>query len=542
MSSGKKYRKGDTKHGDKNGTKKRTNRKFSCKQKPKHHECNGVWTIFEDPSRKCGYEWRVRWAPCREEEAIQFMEKEHGHIFNPRPRNKSKPRPVTVYSRKKHPKMHKFFFYSDPMPSQNHEPAKVASGKHHTRAPAADRHQNRNQHQQAQPDRVSDEHAAMLLHMLQQDSGAQPVTDPRVEAWVAKHPAPDMVMPPDQRRVPHEGMTPNPGMTFDQNMAPPQGMAGAQHMASAPVMPLPQEAIPDGQQHGCRRRKSRREPEPGSGQDPQPRPMMPPGPSMPAGMVSPTGMAGPPGMPPAQGPHGGRRRGHSRGPSGQSNFEQTPMSPVDMPPPRTFSECMAIMEEEAMAARLEDCQVNGDVLPAGAPPMPPPMNPMMPAYPSRNMPMRQGPQQAPGMPPTPPTPGTSMPPLTMPVTSAQNMALRPAGQAVLGMSGPPDMQLPMGPSGPPPQNMTLRQPRPQPRNPGILSRAPGAAGTPGAQAMAMGPPPGALSTTPGMPRDARMKPPPMSMPPFPGTGPGTPASLDLAMAPPPPVPTPPYLG
>lgn len=637
-------------------TEKRTYGKFSCLAEPKHEECDGVWTIFHNTSRKCGYEWKVKWAACREERAIEFMKTEHGHTYNPNPPNENDSKPVVLYSKKK-PHLVRFVYGIDSRPNQKHRPAKVASRKHHPQAQAADRQQS--QHHQAQPPRVSTADGERFLHRLQQDSRGQQRNDPRVEEWVAKHEAPEMAMPSDQSRVWHE------------DTAPPPGMARAQDMAAAPVMPPPQEAIPDGQQpkrrhhrskhrpkpeqapspsammspdasagptrppavlpapvihpprapsdgqrQGRRRHKSRRGHEPQLEHHPQEYPTMSPG----GTVVLPTGMSMPvpPPMPSDQGLMDGQQhQSHRLGLSGHFNLDQTPLSPADLLSPPTMRESMAVMAEEAMSAPAEEPQARGMAIAPRMPNMPSPMNPVMSAPPTRNMPMRQRPQHVPGMSPAPPTIGTSMSPPTMPVTSTQNTALSPAGQAPSGMSGPPNMRLPVaasqaegivtapgmtsmppptiptmtarsttqniaqlpgpqpgpgmspappaagmyrpprtqlspmeapqaegittaaGPSGPPPQNPPLRQPRPQPTKPGVLLQAAGAAGTPGAQAMTLRRLPGELSSTPGMPPNPSMQPPPMSMPPFPGTGPGTPASMELAAAPPPPVPTPP---
>lgn len=691
MSSKKKTRRGETKHEDEKVIKKKIYRKFPCLRRPKHDECNGVWTIFHNTSREYGYEWKVKWAACRLVEAIEFMKTEHGHTYNPDSPNENGTKPMRKYSRKKHPHLYRFVYAGDPRETQKHKPAKVASGTHHTQARAADHHQN--QHHRAQPPRASGAHAAMLLHMLQQDSGGQRVNDPRVEAWLAGHEAPRMAMPSEQSRFSHEGMVPNPGVAFDQDMAPPRGMAGAQNMGGAPVMPSPQdtpgkqqpqrrhhssrhghnpdhsghghkhqrhrsrqeanheqgpqpsapmapmpapvpvpapapppvmyppEAPSDRQRHRRRRHNSSREPEHELRQDTQPHPTMAPGPPMmPPGMDSPRGVPVPPAVPSAQVAHSGQHQHHRRRPSVHSSHHQNPPSPADMTPPRTMRECMAVMAEEAMSAPPappEDPQAGGMVIAPSMYDMPLRMDQTMSAPPTQNMPMRQGPQQVPGMSLAPPASGTFLPVPRMPVASTQNIALCPAGQAVLEMSGPPRMQLPMGPpqaegifttpgttnappptkatmttrsttqnigprpgqqpgpvmspapptagmygpremqfspvgthqaggittaagaSGRLPQNPPLRQPRPQPTNPGMLLRSAGAAGTPGSQAMALRPPPGALSTMPETPPNPSMQPPPASMPPFPGTGPGKPASMDLAVAPPPPAPTPP---
>lgn len=567
--------------------------KFSCPSTPKHRECNGLWTTFKNSSREGGYEWKVRWAACQQDEAIKFMKQQHGHTYDPDSPNENGPRPKKKYSKKKYPNMHRFFF-SDQIPSKKHRPAKAASGKHHTRAPAADCHQN--QYHQAQRPRRPPVDGAVLLNAFQRDSTANQGNNQRVEAWMAEHEVPETAIPSDQSRVPGDGMAPNPGMAFDQDMAPPQSIAGAQNLAAAPMIPLPQEAalgrqqqrdrhrgsshrsksdhsgqhhrrhrdrvgqepnpeqvpqsstmmspdawaspvgppavpsVPvmyppqdpsDGQRHRRRRHKSTREPESGLEQYPQP------GTSMPVGMVSPTGVPVPPVMPPAQGVMGRQQHQRQRrGPSGDSSHQQSPLSPLDMPPPLTMRECMAVLAEEAVSTPAEEPQDGGMVTDPRMSSMPPPMNPMMSAPPTRNMPMRQGPQPGPGMSPAPPAAGMYAPPSTQ---------LPPTGAPQAG-----GITTAAGPSRPPSQNLPLRQPRPQPTNPGMLLRAAGAAGTPGAQAMALRPAPGALSATPGMPANLSMQPPPTSMPPFPGTGPGTPASLDLARAPPPPAPTPPF--
>lgn len=525
--------------------------KFECPKRPPHHKCKDILRQHRLVTRHGSK--MIKWAPCREPEAIEFMKTEYNYnyiSYHVEDRGKSK-------HSKSHDKRPSTKQSTPPGPSLNQ--------------------QNLDAFQEAidQQDELEQEAAARQQNQHPQQFPAKakympPVNQGHIRDWMGGH------------------IDSSQGMGSGQGMVPPQGThaAGAQNMAAAPVMPSPQEAMPggqqqkhrhhksshrpkhehggqhhrhhrdrasqepnpeqglhpsaimspdaseglvgtqpvlqapvmyppqapsDGQRHRRRHHKSNREPESGPEQYPQP------GPSMPV----------PPGMPSAQDVVGGQQlQHHRREPSVYYSHHHTPLSPADMPPPPTMRECMAVLAEEAMSAPAEEPQVGGMVTDPRMSSMPPPMNPMMSAPPTRNTPMRHGPQPGPGMSPAPPAAGMYGP---------RSTQLPPTGAPQAG-----GITTAAGPSRPPSQNLPLRQPRPQPTNPGMFLRSAGAAGTPGAQAMALRPAPGALSATPGMPLNPSMQPPPTSMPPFPGTGPGTPASLDLARAPPPPAPTPPF--
>ncbi|KAI7778876.1 hypothetical protein LA080_001567 [Diaporthe eres] len=550
--------------------------KFECSRDPPHKDCKGTYRQHRVSTGRGSR--MIKWAPCREAEAIEFMKTELHHTY--------KSCHVENHGKSKHRKSH-----DKEHPAEQSTPSGPSLNQ-----------QNLDAMQEAidQEDTLEEEATTRQQNQYQQQFPTKakymtPFNQGCVRDWM------------DER------IYSNQGKDSSQGMMSPQGTyaAGAQNTTAAPVIQSPQTPT-EGQRRRSRRHRSRREPESGPEQYPQP------GPSMRVSMVSPTAMPVPPLPPSDQGVMDRQQRQlHHREPSVHSSHQQTPLSPDDMPPPPTMRQCMEVMAEEAMSAPLDDSQAGGMVTAPSVCNMPLRMNQMMCAPPPQNMPMRQGPQQVPGMSLAPPAPGTSLPPPTMPVASTQNIALCPAGQAVLEMSGPPRMQLPMGPpqaegifttpgttnappptkatmttrsttqnigprpgqqpgpgtspapptagmygtretqlppmgtpqaggitiaagpSGRLPQNPPLRQPRPQLTNPGMLLRSAGAAGMPGSQAMAPRPPPGVLSTMPETPPNPSMQPPPASMPPFPGTGPGTPASLDLAVAPPPPAPTPP---
>lgn len=335
------------------------------------------------------------------------------------------------------------------------------------------------------------------------------------------------VMPPaedtygGQQQMRHHGIPQYEHMPQPSATMPPPETLVAPAVQTAPVMSS-HHAPSDRKRHGHRRHdNSSREPGAGHGQDPQSLSTIPPGSSMPAGVVSPMGMSMSPGMPLAQGAHGGQHQRRHQGPSSVSHHEQAPMSLTAQPPPPTMRESMAVMAEEAM-----------------------------PAHPTQRLALRPGP---------PPPPGMPMPP-GCPHPLTQNLNLRAEVQEASRMPGTQEMQFPMGrpqagtmtiaaadaPAPPHPRNRRRTQrPGQQPPPLGMSSRASvaaaSAAGTPGPQAMAVRPPPGAPSGPPAMCSTSRREPPPISMPPFPGTGPSTPGSMNLARAPPPPVPTPPPL-
>lgn len=312
--------------------------------------------------------------------------------------------------------------------------------------------------------------------------------------------------------MPQYGQMSQPSAT----VPPPGALPMAPAVHTAPVMSS-QHAPSDGKRHGHRRHhKSSHEPGAGPGQDPQPLSTISPGPPMPAGMVSPMGMTGHPEMPSTQYPPDVRQhQRHHRVASVVSYHEQAPLPSTAQPPHRTMRECMASMAEEAMLAN-----------------------------PTQSIALRPGPP----------------PPPECPLPWTQNPILRAESQAASRMPDPRDMQFPMAPpqagtmttaaadapAPPHPQSTrkALRQGQPPPP-PGMSSRASvaaaSAAGTPGPQAIAVRPSPGALSGPPVMCSNLRRQPPPTSMPPFPGTCPPTPGSMDMARDPPPPVPTPPPL-
>lgn len=382
MPSKTKHRKGHVKDKVEDDTYK----KFSCEGRPKHRECKGQWSSTRKTCHKGEVKWEVKWAPCRKNEAVQFVQEKHGHTYNPDPPKGNGTNPEKRHSKKKYVYLQPLsYFVGQPRPKDN--PEEMASGKHHTRAHAADRHQNQRHRRQSHT--VSPLDGARILHDFHEHTRNDMVQNQgrhqRTEAWLAQHGATGQAIPPPQdatpgrqhqrrrhhrsghERRPKQGPAPpaafptsapmlsevpqqqfmtdpkhmsatNQGKMHawmddrpdwnvddsnsDEDIAPPPCFAGGQTILSTPAMPLRQGATV-GQQQMHDQDESVSESESESGQIPQPQ-------TMPLGMISPMGTAVPPMVPTAQNAHGGQQqmRHHDT-----PQYGQMPQPYETIPPP-----------------------------------------------------------------------------------------------------------------------------------------------------------------------------------------------------------------
>lgn len=199
MPSKTKHRKGHFKDKDEDDTYK----KFSCEGRPKHRECKGQWSSTRKTGHKGEVKWEVKWAPCRKNEAVQFVQEKHGHTYNPVSLKENDTNAEKRHSKKKYAYLQPLsYFVGQPRPKDN--PEEMASGKHHTRAQAADRHQNQRHRRQSHT--VSPLDGARILHDFHKQTRNAMVQnqgrDQRAEAWLAQHGATGQAIPPPQDATP----------------------------------------------------------------------------------------------------------------------------------------------------------------------------------------------------------------------------------------------------------------------------------------------------------------------------------------------------
>lgn len=574
MPSEKKHRKGATKKKDEDNTYK----KFSCEHKSKHPECDGTWIQFPKRDPQGAVKWTVKWAPCQENNAVEFMKEKHGYIFNRHSRHENDSKPEKKHSRKKHPALHDFF-YSASRPSPRHIPAKVASGKHNTQAQAAGH--PRNERREMPPPTLAetraerDAHGAMILEMLQRESRDQEVekqrNDQRVDAWMAEQEGLVTAMPSNQSTVPP------PGMALNRGMVPPQRTytAGTGNMCPAPMIPSPQDARP-GEKHQKRRHQKssnkngpEQEPQPSTAvsppatpdggehrphrsrhpkakpeQEQQPSTAIQPPRMMLTGMASPRGMVVPPQVPSTQGPTIGQHQRHLPVRTSHYSHGPPPPPPAEAPapmlavapapvayPPQTPPDGQRPHRRHQKSSQKPEAGL-GEARQPPAVMIPPPGS--MPttmanlAGGAMSVPRPGGPQGYSDVHTAGPSNKSPLPPpmdTTMPGRpAAEEMSLLPAAQPGPGVPTLPRTHL--FPTTAPPQAGV------------IVVTADGAPGPQATRARSSrrGAPPKADMAMQPRPR---MEPTPMSMPRFPGAGPGTPVPFDPSLSPPPSAPTPP---
>lgn len=521
-------------------------KKFSCRSRPKHGECDGIWDYHRHGLIR-GPKWTVEWAPCRLDDATRFMNEKHGHAFNPSSRSDDNVEVGIRYSQKKHRNLEKFV-YGPTLPQKWRKRAKAAREKDNTGRQAAARAQNQNY--QVQQPTIGIQAPPMGRKMFDpQLMAQQQYLDPqaKIQSWMDGHRGANTGMA--------YGPPPPPPMMPPPQAAPAGQQQGRSHHCEPSRQPAPGEYPPpsanmppapapaDGQRHRRRHHKSGSELGPGPVQDFPLRPTMPAGPPMPPSFSGPA-----PGMPmtramdpapmmhsPQIAPDGQqhRRRHHkSRGepgpgedmepratyppPGSMSAGMASPIVmtvPPGMPPPQgqpcgrqhhrrergpegghshdgqlptpplTIRECMSILEEEAVPVP-PDPRLRGPRGPAAATPyMPRPIDqPMPPAGRAAHD--------------TPVTTLLPAPPISAPGAP---------GPRLFPMKGPPPPQA--GGMAPPPRPPSFPRDNTSPR--------------------------------PLRPTKQQQQPPPVSMPAFPGTRPGSVVSSAASVRPPPAAPTPP---
>lgn len=380
------HRKGHPKDKGENDTYK----KFSCQRSPKHRECKGQWNSTHKKGHKGETQWMVKWAPCREDEAVQFVKEKYGHTYNPDPPQGNDPRLEKRHSKKTVPHMGLLSYFAENVVPE-YRPQEMATGKHHTRGQAADRHHNK--HHRWQPRRMSSLEGARWVQAFKEATrtsmSQDQARDLMVAAWVGEQGAPEAAIPPSQdatpsghhhkrrhhrsghERRPQQGPPPpaafpanapmppevpqqqfttdpehmsttNQGKMHawlddrpdwnvddsnsDEDIAPPPCFAQGQTIFSDPAVPLRQHNTVK-QQQTHNQDESESESESESGQIPQPQ-------TMPVGIVSHTGTAVPPVMPPAEDTHGGQQqmRHHN-----MPQYGRMPQPSAIMPSPEAFA-------------------------------------------------------------------------------------------------------------------------------------------------------------------------------------------------------------
>lgn len=496
-------------------------KKFSCRSRPKHSECDGVWDACrgQTPGRP---EWTVKWAPCRLDDATRFMKDTHGCTPDSRSVEVG-----TRHSQKKHRNLEKFVY--GPTLPQKWRKAKAAREKDNTGLQAGARAQN--QDHPLQPPTTGHQVPPMARDMFDPQLMAQqqhlnPQGKAKIESWMDGHRGanpgmasgprpPPMMVPPPRAAPPGQ----QPGRSHHRKPSR-QPAPGEYPQPSAKMPPAPAPAPADERRHKRRHHKQGSELGPGAVQDFPPRPTMPAGPPMTLGFSSPgpvqempmtRAMASAPApvMPSPQiAPDGQqhRRRHHkSRGkpeageamdpratyppPGSMPAGIASPMGmtgPPGMPtPPLSVRESMSDMAKDAMPVPL-DPRLRRPGGPSAA-------TPYMPR------------------------------PIDHPMPHARRATHDIPGQVTSLLPAPP----PLAPGAPGPQLFPMERP-PPPRA--------------GAMTPLHRHPPFPLDITsppPLRPTQQQKQPTPVSMPAFPGTRPGSVVSSAASVTPPPPVPTPP---
>lgn len=393
------HRKGHPKDKDENDTYK----KFSCQRRPKHRECKGQWNSTHKKGRKGETQWMVKWAPCREDEAVQFVREKYGHIYNPDPPNENDLNPQKRHRKKTIPHMGTISFFAGNVEPE-YRPREMTSGEHHTRAQAADRRQNK--HHRQQPQRMSSLDGARILHDFQEATrnamAQNQGRDQRVDGWLAQHGAPGPAIPSPQDATPgrqhhrrrrhrsghqrrseqgppppaasptnapmplevaqqqfttdpkhmsttnqgkmHAWMDDRPDWNVDdsnsdEDIAQPSCFAGGQKIFSDPAMPLRQGTVVE-QQQMHNQNESESESESESGQIPQPE-------TMPVGIFSHMGTAMPPVMPPAEDTLGGEQQMRHYD---MPQYGQMPQPSATMSPPEALAMASAAHTAPVMSS------------------------------------------------------------------------------------------------------------------------------------------------------------------------------------------------
>lgn len=240
---------------------------FKCESG--HPGCKpGNLTSFGPCDKKRNLKWEVQWVPCREEDAIAYMERKHGHRYrDPPSSDDEKSKHHKTHSKKDH-KTHGASYTSG---ASRERPAAARAPRAGQDMPAPTTIRPQRQGHQMQPAATAKE----VTHMVREMFDPQPHLDPErranIQSWVNGHAGPN------------PGMASGQSVRPPQSIRPPQSMAGPHHMSPnpgppPPMMIPPTQAAPGGQQPGrSHHGRSSRQPAPGEYR--QPSANMPPAPA-----------------------------------------------------------------------------------------------------------------------------------------------------------------------------------------------------------------------------------------------------------------------
>ena len=166
---------------------KHKTKKFRCDRDPVHSKCKKERRSFAPRDHYDRILWEVEWAPCREEDATEYMRDAHGHHYT-RPHHKGHGKSHSKSEDKARSGKHSI--PSAPGPSQR--PAAPAPASYQN-TPAQAAGSQYNQHHQMQPPT-----AFPVDTPSPRETPLQQENKKRVEAWI---PDPQLARPPHSRRT-----------------------------------------------------------------------------------------------------------------------------------------------------------------------------------------------------------------------------------------------------------------------------------------------------------------------------------------------------